>query len=142
MKIVFVSKEFPPSARSYGIGTYVWEISRSLRDAGHKVTVIAASDDAVSHSDTVIDKVRLIRLPDIEKKAPDPLTWNSFRSSRSFGCVYAARAYWKVRRMGFAYRAQVAERLEKLIDEDCADIADRAAPRRGAETAFRRRMGK
>jgi glycogen synthase len=45
MNIVFVSKECPPSPRSCGIGTYVWETGRALAQRGHKVTIIAASDD-------------------------------------------------------------------------------------------------
>jgi glycosyltransferase involved in cell wall biosynthesis len=124
MKIIFVSKEYPPSSRSYGIGTYVWESSHALLAAGHEVTVVAASDDAITRTDTTVTGIRTIRLPDVEKRAPGPLTWRSIGTSRSLGLVYSARAYWKTRQLGIAYRTMVAETLEELIDEGSGDIVE------------------
>src|ERR1035438_8032142 len=91
MKIVFVSKEYPPSPRSYGIGTYVFETSNALSRAGHQVTVIAASDDAVSSQDRMEGCVRVIRIPDVEKTVPGPLSWKALRNSRRLGIAYSVQ---------------------------------------------------
>ena len=66
MKIVFVSKECPPSPRSYGIGTYVWETGRALAHIGHNVSIIAASDDGYLTSSIPSPRITVIRLPDDE----------------------------------------------------------------------------
>lgn len=129
MKIVFVSKEYPPSPRSYGIGTYVFETSNALSRAGHQVTVIAASDDAVSSQDRMEGCVRVIRIPDVEKTVPGPLSWKALRNSRRLGIAYSVRAFQKAHELGTAYRADVARQLETLLDESCADIVEFAGYR-------------
>lgn len=129
MKIVFVSKEYPPSRRSYGIGTYVYETGAALRRAGHQVTVIAASDDAVMSQDRMEGGVRVIRIPDVEANVPGPLTWSALRKSRRLGISYTIRAYQKALKFGIAYRSDVATRLEGLLDQDCADIVEFAGYR-------------
>ncbi|HEY9623869.1 MAG TPA: glycosyltransferase family 4 protein [Crinalium sp.] len=43
MKIAFISYEYPPDACYGGIGTYVYQIARLLRDRGHQVEVFASS---------------------------------------------------------------------------------------------------
>lgn len=45
MHICFVCREYPPSLRGGGIASYIKEVAHGLHDAGHRVTVIAASDD-------------------------------------------------------------------------------------------------
>ena len=129
MKIAFVSKEYPPSPRSYGIGTYVFETSNALSRAGHQVTVIAASDDAVSSQDRIEGCVRVIRIPDVEKNVPGPLSWKALRNSRRLGIAYSVRAFQKARKLGIAYRAGVARQVETLLDESCADIVEFAGYR-------------
>jgi glycosyltransferase involved in cell wall biosynthesis len=129
LKIVFVSKEFPPSPRSYGIGTYIYETSKALTRVGHQVTVVAASEDAVTRRDRIEEGVRVIRIPDVEKNVPGPLSWKALRNSRRLGIAYSVRALKKVRELGVAYRAAVARQLEALIDEDCADIVEFAGYR-------------
>src|ERR1700681_745779 len=105
--IILVSKEYPPSPRSYGIGTYVWEAARAFSGAGHRVTVLAAADNAVSEEDKIEGGIRVIRIPDVERYVPDPLTWRALRGSRSLGVVYAARAFHKAQKFGFTYRMAV-----------------------------------
>src|ERR1035438_6263685 len=73
--------------------------------------------------------VRVIRIPDVEKNVPGPLSWKALRNSRRLGIAYSVRALKKVRELGVAYRAAVARQLEALIDEDCADIVEFAGYR-------------
>lgn len=51
MHICFVCREYPPSLRGGGIASYIKEVAHGLHDAGHRVTVIAASDDTRLSSD-------------------------------------------------------------------------------------------
>lgn len=62
MHIVYVSREYPPSKRAGGIASYIKEMATSLVAIGHKVTVIAASDDTRLSSDKIEEGVRVIRL--------------------------------------------------------------------------------
>lgn len=59
MRICFLSYEFPPGT-SDGIGSYVFQISRALAQAGHEVTVIAGKDKPVL--DEPVERLRVIRL--------------------------------------------------------------------------------
>jgi glycosyltransferase involved in cell wall biosynthesis len=129
LKVVFVSKEFPPSPRSYGIGTYVYETSKALSLAGHQVTVLTASDSALAGLDSIDAGVRVIRIPDAEKNVPGPLSWKVLRKSRRLGLVYSIRALKRVHELGITYRTAVARQLETLIDQSCADIVEFAGYR-------------
>ena len=62
MHICFVCREYPPSLRGGGIASYIKDMSHGLHDAGHRVTVIAASDNTNLASDEDDDGVRVIRL--------------------------------------------------------------------------------
>ena len=62
MHICFVCREYPPSLRGGGIASYIKEVAHGLHDAGHRVTVIAASDDTRLSSDEDDEGVRVIRL--------------------------------------------------------------------------------
>lgn len=106
MKIVLVSKEFPPSRYSYGIGTYTEETSLSLARLGHEVTVICASDETVPAGESFRDGIQVIRLRD------DEATVKGFMSKLTelAGAV--------------EYRTRVAETLDRLIDAGRADIVE------------------
>jgi glycosyltransferase involved in cell wall biosynthesis len=106
MKIVLVSKEFPPSPYSYGIGTYTEETSLSIARLGHEVTVICASDEATPASESFHDGVRVIRLQDDEGAAV------GFRSKLTESSE------------ALEYRKRVAETLERLIDSGHAEIVE------------------
>lgn len=45
MKIALISYEYPPDAGYGGIGTYVYQMARLLRDRGHHVEVFASSPE-------------------------------------------------------------------------------------------------
>jgi glycosyltransferase involved in cell wall biosynthesis len=110
MNIVFVSKECPPSPRSSGIGTYVWETGRALARFGHNVTIIAASDDDKLASSVPSPRLTLIRLPDDEL------------SVEKRGIV--ARVFSAPFDAGIAYRRRVAECIATVIDEHHPDIIE------------------
>jgi glycosyltransferase involved in cell wall biosynthesis len=110
MNIVFVSKECPPSPRSYGIGTYVWETAGALAHNGHNVTIIAASDDGSSTSSIPSPRITVIRLPDDELIA----------EKRNI----VSRTLCAPIDQGIAYRRRVAECIATIIDERHADIIE------------------
>ena len=98
MNIVFVSKECPPSPRSCGIGTYVWETGSALARFGHNVTIIAASDDGQRHRRT-FPRITLIRLP----------MKNSVPRSATLLRVHSGRRLIPARH----YRRRVADCIER-----------------------------
>lgn len=106
MKVVFISKEYPPSRHSYGIGTYTAETAQSLARLGHSVTVVCAADSENSQGEFVSEGVNVIRLPDRESYAPNFTT-------RVFGTRKVAE-----------YRQRVADRLDILIHSGQADIVE------------------
>lgn len=110
MKIVFISKECPPSPRSSGIGTYVWETGRALASIGHDVTVVAASDDGQMSSSTPNPRLTIIRLPDDEASV----------DKRNI-VVRTLRAPVV---QGLAYRKRVAECIIDLVHRNRADIVE------------------
>jgi glycogen synthase len=110
MNIVFVSKECPPSPRSSGIGTYVWETGRALAQSGHSATIIAAADDGQMQSTTPLPGLTVIRLPDDEFGLED-------RNILS----RAIRAPWKE---GIAYRKRIADCLTDLMDRAHVDVVE------------------
>jgi len=110
MKIVFVSKECPPSPSSNGIGTYAWETGLALARRGNEVTIIAAADGLTQSSFTPVPGLTVIRLPDDE-----------FRSGKRNIAFRTVRAPFAA---GMAYRKRVAECLAALIEQDRADLVE------------------
>ncbi len=110
MNIVFVSKECPPSPRSSGIGTYVWETGRALAHFGHNVTIIAASDDGQLTSSIPSPRMTVIRLPDDELGV----------EKRNI----VARTFRAPLDQGIAYRRRVAECIATLIDNHHPDVIE------------------
>lgn len=110
MKIVFVSKECPPSPQSYGIGTYVWETGRALAHIGHNVTIIAASDDDHLTSSIPSPRITVIRLPDDELVA----------EKRNI----VARTFRAPLDQGITYRRRVAECIATIINEHHPDVIE------------------
>ena len=110
MNIVFVSKECPPSLRSCGIGTYVWETGRALAHFGHNVTIIAASDDGQLTSSIPSPRMTVIRLPDDELGV----------ARRNI----VVRTFCAPLDQGIAYRKRVAECIATVIDSHHPDIIE------------------
>ena len=110
MNIVFVSKECPPSPRSCGIGTYVWETGRALAHIGHNVTIIAASDDGQSTSSIPSPRMTVIRLPDDELGV----------EKRNI----VARTLRAPLDQGIAYRRRVAECIAAVIEDHHPDVIE------------------
>jgi len=110
MNIVFVSKECPPSPRSCGIGTYVWDTGRALAHFGHNVTIIAASDDGQLTSSTPLPRMTVIRLPDDELSV----------EKRNI----VARTFRAPFNQGIAYRRRVAECIATMVDNHHLDVIE------------------
>ncbi len=110
MKIVYISKECPPSPRSSGIGTYVWETGRALAERGHDVTIIAASDTRQFSSSTPFPRLTVIRLPDDEVDL----------QKRNV----ALRILRAPTEQGARYRRRIAECITALADSHRADIVE------------------
>jgi glycosyltransferase involved in cell wall biosynthesis len=110
MKIVFVSKECPPSPRSCGIGSYVWETGRALARVGHEVTIIAAADDGRLTSSEPSPGITVIRLPDEELGVE-----NRNR---------VARILCAPLKPGIAYRQRIADCIANVIDRRQPDIVE------------------
>jgi glycogen(starch) synthase len=110
MKIVFVSKECPPSPRSSGIGTYVLETGRALAGMGHEITIIAAADDGQMSTSTPFPNLTVVRLPDDEIDV----------GKRNI----IARTLRGPIEQGLAYRGRVAECLANLSARNRADIVE------------------
>lgn len=62
LRILFVSREYPPETGGGGIGSYVATMSRALVRRGHEVHVLACSDGATT-LDRVEDGVHVHRRP-------------------------------------------------------------------------------
>jgi glycosyltransferase involved in cell wall biosynthesis len=110
MNIVFVSKECPPSPRSSGIGTYVWETGRGLAHLGNHVTIIAAADDGLLTCSTPLPRLTVVRLPDDEIDV-----WNR---------NIAARTLYAPLKQGEAYRRRIAEYVGTLTNDQRPDIIE------------------
>jgi glycosyltransferase involved in cell wall biosynthesis len=110
MRIAFVSKECPPSPRSWGIGTYVWETGRALARLGHSVTIISASDDGQLTSSIPSPGVTVIRLPDEELGVE--------KRNR------VARILRAPLDQGIAYRRRIADCIATVIDSHHPDIIE------------------
>jgi len=110
MKIVFVSKECPPSPRSSGIVTYVLETGRALAGMGHEITIVAASDDGQMSTSAPFPNLTVIRIPDDEIDI----------GKRNI----VARTLRGPVEQGVAYRRRVAECLTDLADRNRADIVE------------------
>ena len=59
MRIAFISYEYPPDTAIGGIGTYVYNAARMLRDRGHEVEVFTAG--TASEGVSIVDDIRVHR---------------------------------------------------------------------------------
>ncbi len=61
MNICFLSYELPPMTQN-GIGSYVFQVSRALAKAGHRITVISGEGNGQPPIDELYEGIRIIRL--------------------------------------------------------------------------------
>lgn len=115
MHIVYISREYPPALRMGGIASYVKEIAETMVQRGHKVTVIAASDDTSTESTETVNGVTVIRL-----KGGDfviPQKESTLGGLRKFRTIY---------RFG-SYRKRIKDALMNLQDVDIVEVAEYGA---------------
>lgn len=123
MHICFVCREYPPSLRGGGIASYIKEVAHGLHDAGHHVTVIAASDDTRLSSDEDEEGVRVIRLSGGDFLIPQVEGNSLLKKFRMFYRFYA-------------YRKRIREKILSLGDVDVIEV-----PEYGAEGYFLNDIG-
>lgn len=123
MHICFVCREYPPSLRGGGIASYIKEVAHGLHEAGHRVTVIAASDDTRISSDEDDDGMRVIRLSGGDFLIPQVEGNSLLKKFRMFYRFYA-------------YRKRIREKILSLGDVDVIEV-----PEYGAEGYFLNDIG-
>lgn len=111
MNILYVCREYPPSQRAGGIGSYCKEIAQGMLQRGHQVTVIAASDDTRMESDSIEDDIRVIRLSggDFWVKSAEPGT-----------SILKLRTLYRFH----SYRRKIRKVVNSLYDIDVIEVAD------------------
>ena len=107
MHIVFVSRELGIYKNTGGIGTYVWDIAKSIVKFGHKCTVICSSYDSLKGGEEIIDGVKIIKLPD------DQLSYRN-----------KVKYFLNFRKTFIAYRKRISECLDNLMKSDRVDIIE------------------
>lgn len=123
MHICFVCREYPPSLRGGGIASYIKEVAHGLLDAGHRVTVIAASDDTCVSSEEDDEGVRVIRLSGGDFVIPQVEGRSMVKKLRMFYRFYS-------------YRRKVKRKVLELGDVDIIEV-----PEYGAEGYFLNDIG-
>lgn len=114
MHICFVCREYPPSLRGGGIASYIKEVAHGLHDAGHRVTVIAASDDTRLASDEDDEGVRVIRISGGDFLIPQVEGNSLLKKFRMFYRFYA-------------YRKRIREMILRLGDVDVIEVPEYGA---------------
>lgn len=111
MNILYICREYPPSQRAGGIGSYCKEIAQGMLHRGHQVTVIAASDDTRMESDSIEDGIRVIRLSggDFWVKSAEPRT-----------SILKLRTLYRFH----SYRRTIRKVVNSLYDIDVIEVAD------------------
>jgi glycosyltransferase involved in cell wall biosynthesis len=107
MKIIYVSREYPPATWSYGIGTYVKEAASALAALGHDVTVVTlAASDASGYIEQ--DGVKVIAIA-------------------NRGCAAGSTALsrrWYAHLAERDYRREVANVVQSLVAKHCPDVIE------------------
>ena len=111
MNILYICREYPPSLRAGGIGSYCKEIAQGMFKRGHRVTVLAASDDTRTETDNIEDGIRVIRLRggDFWVKSAEP----------GVGLLKLRTLY-----RFHAYRRNIRKVINSLYDIDVIEVAD------------------
>lgn len=121
--IVYVSREYSPSARSYGIGSYVKEAALALVNCGFEVTVLTAADRG-KQTYTIEDGVRVIRIAGGDVYSSDPKLKISLLEKLSLKLRF------------FPYRWKIRTTLQSLKNVSIVEV-----PEYGAEGLFLQNLG-
>lgn len=123
MHIVYVCREYPPSKRAGGIGSYIKEMATALVAYKHRVSVVTASDDTRKKSFAIENGVYIIRLEGGNFLIPSEERPSLLRKFR--GC-YRYRSYCN----------KIKNTIKELKDVDVIEVADY-----GAESLFLHEIG-
>lgn len=115
MKIAYISQEYPPSLRSGGIASYIKEIASGMKDLGHEVTVITASDDTRKASDVIENGIRVIRLKGGNFYIPQAEGGRAWlRYVKKFRCFYR---FW-------SYRKRIRDAVKEFGPFDIIEVPE------------------
>lgn len=115
MHIVYVSREYPPSQRGGGISSYLKIVAEGFASRGHRVTVIAASDDTRKESEETINGVRIIRLSGGDFLLP--------QSEPERSKICKLRFLYRFH----SYRKKIRETILRLQNPDIIEVAEYGA---------------
>lgn len=118
MHICFVCREYIPSLRGGGIASYIYNMANILKNHGHKITIIAASDNTKDYSYKIESGINVIRLDKgdfIIKGIEKDCFYKKFRVLYRF----------------ISYRKRIIKEIQKINDIDIIEVADF-----GAESLF------
>ena len=113
MHIVYISREFIPSERAGGIASYLYTVVHAIASKGHNVTVVCASDNTRTCSDSMDKDVRIIRLQGGDFFLPQAEKGISLKKLR-----FAYRYH--------SYRRRVAATIAQIHKENKIDIIESA----------------
>lgn len=113
MHIVYISREYVPTLRGGGIASYLYTVAHAIASKGHNVTVICASDNTRTYSDSMDKNVKIVRLQGGDFFLPQAEKGISLKKLR-----FAYRYH--------SYRHRVAEAITQIHKESKIDIIESA----------------
>ncbi len=113
MHIVYISREYVPTLRGGGIASYLYTVAHAIASKGHNVTVICASDNTRTCSDSMDKNVKIVRLQGGDFFLPQAEKGISLKKLR-----FAYRYH--------SYRHRVAEAITQIHKESKIDIIESA----------------
>ncbi len=114
MHICFVCREYLPSLRGGGIASYIYNMTTLLSEKGHKITIIAASDNTKEESDQIINNIRVIRL-----KGGDFV----IKSIEKDSLINKLRIFYRF----WSYRRRIIKKISEIKDIDIIEVPDYGA---------------
>ncbi|PHR28099.1 MAG: hypothetical protein COA36_07450 [Desulfotalea sp.] len=113
LNIAFVSREYPPSQRIGGIASYIYETATYLAKNGHKIHIIAASDNIHETEEYNDGNIHVIRLPQSDFYVCDTPSFFSKLYSH-----YRRIVHYR------SYRKKISSCLNELIKDHDIDIVE------------------
>lgn len=113
LNITFVSREYPPSQRIGGIASYIYETATYLAKNGHKIHIIAASDNIHQTEEYNDGNIHVIRLSQGDFYVCDTPSFFSKLYSHCRRIVHYR-----------SYRKKISSCLNELIKDHDIDIVE------------------